>query len=119
MGYSPWGRKESDTTNDNKCLGRGPQSWDGRAPGAVWVGQQLEGRPCRGAETDRPRPAGPGPPHSSVAPRLPLSASSPLVSRLPHLDTLNAAGPCPITVEIRDGEWHLLGTYCVWVPAGR
>ena len=40
-------------------------------------------------------------------------------AHVPHLGTLNAAGPCPITVEIRDGEWHLSGTYCVWVPAGR
>ena len=119
MGYSPWGHKESDTTNDNKCLGRGPQSWDGRAPGALWVGQQPAARPCREAETDRPWPEWPRPPHSSVAPRLPLSASSPSVSHVPHLGTLNAAGPCPITVEIRDGEWHLSGTYCVWVPAGR
>ena len=93
MGYSPWGRKESDTAN-NKCLGRGPQGWAGRASGALG-GTAALGSHCGDVETDR---------LGSVAPPSTLSCGSPappfclLPLGVPSslLGTLSAAAPAPL-----------------------
>ena len=85
VGYSPWGCKESDTTNNNKCLGRGPQSWDGRASGALG-GTAARGRHCGDAETDRPGQRSPAL-HTQLwlpgSPVLPPPSGCPVFPALP------------------------------------
>ena len=55
----------------------------------------------------------------SLPPHLHLSSLG--VFRLPvsPSGSLRAVAPLPVKLETRDGEWYLLGAYCVLAPAGR